>query len=391
MSGWWDSVKSSLKNAYCEVSDFSVWFTGNVADALDETKYDDLGELQRDLFAYWNKIACGGNPETEFPAALEPPFFGGQCTGNVQYLVTAQVDERTSAGGFVRTITNTVFGVGVVRGAFLVASNKGAVVRFGDTLPYTQGTIAVLGSTSNVLANPRITKIVRNDGKPDTCGDPPAAGITPSGQPLSVTRDITYTDESGVSATATAVQFTYGLPIIEPDGTVSIPYEVCYDNFCFKGRTNFGGDLVEVRPEPPYQDAIPPNQEVGNPIGDGTETPEPSLNGEALPPAEKLKKPILGVFIRSQKTGNTRRASEIFLGDYAPAILVPNIGFVRFRVYVGEEDGWLPDIPIKNVSAYVPVPDKLEAVEVAVEWQQGWKGKYLINRGKHCCSDCEDD
>lgn len=384
---FWDSIKSAVGNAYCEVSDFATWYAANVADLLDETKLDNLAEAQRDLFVYWNSLACGKDTDNALPPAFSSPFVGGQCVG-VTYSTTASFTYISRSDGATRTQTRTVTTIGKVSSVELinVVTGNGTAIRITHA-----GGVITTGTINTVANSARLVSVTNNraDGLPDNCGSPPPTGSVPSRQPFTQTRDITYTDDTGASATATAVQFTYGLPIIEPNGTISVPYEVCYNNFCFKGKTNFGDELV-VKPEPPNQNALPPLQTVGESTGEGTETPDPELDGEPLPEAEKEKKPILGVFVKSQKTGSKQRATEIFLGNYAPAILAPNIGFVRYRIYVGEESGWLADIPIKNVNAYIPVPDKLEAVEVKVEWQEGWKGRFLINRGKHCCQECED-
>lgn len=384
---FWDSVKDAIGTAYCTTSDFTVWYTAEVADLFENTSLEGLTQLQKELVQFSNSVFCGKDPDSSLPPSLTPPFTGGQCAG-VAYSTTASFTYVSRSDGATRTQTRTVATVGKVASVELinVVTGNGTAIRITHA-----GGVITTGTINTVANSAQLVSVTNNraDGLPDNCGDPLPAGLTPTNQPFTETKDVTYTDENGASATATAVQFTYGLPFIEPDGTVSVPYEVCYDNFCFKGKTNFG-DEIFVNPEPPYKDALPPLQTVGESTGDGTETPDPELDGEPLPEAEKEKKPILGVFVKSQKTGIRRRATEIFLGDYAPAILAPNIGFVRYRVYVGDESGWIADIPIKSVDAYVPVPDKLEAVQVKVEWQAGWKGKYLINRGKHCCQECDD-
>lgn len=387
MATFWESIKNALGNAYCTVSDFSVWYATQAAALVDSTNVDELGELQRDLFIYWNSLVCGGDTDSIVPAQFNPPFTGGQCVG-ASYSTQIAVDVYNSSGVFITTSTRTQSLIGQIKRIFLRTSKIVSIEHNFPNATVINDVFTLSVSSTNYYQNPRFLSITRTGGLPDNCGNPPAYSA-PTNQPFVTSRDITYTDEFGASKTATAVQFTYGLPFIEPDGSVSVPYEVCYDSFCFKGKTNFGEEFL-IKPEPPNKPLLPPLQTVGEPTGTGTETPDPELDGEPLPEAEKAKKPILGVFVKSQKTGSSRKATEIFLGDYAPAILAPNIGFVRYRVYVEEESGWLADIPIKNVDAYIPVPDKLEAVEVRVEWQAGWKGKYLINRGKHCCQECAD-
>lgn len=388
MPNWWESAKNIAKNAYCEVAEFGEWYAGGVATLLDETRLDELAEFQLEYAQWANRKFCGKSPSTSTPEYLQPPFTGGQCVG-IFYNVVAAVDEMTSAGVFVRTITNTVGAIGKIRGAKITTTQKGAFVEFGNAPPYSQSTIAVLGSTSNVLANARIVSLSRGDGLADTCGNPPIPAIPPSDDPLVVVRDVDYDDENGSPQTDEDVTFTFDTPIKEPDGTISVPYTICKDGFCVKGKVNLGDELIALD-DSPSEEYLAPMVELDDPVGEGTITPESELDGEPLSEADKAKKPILGVFVKAQKDGLKSKATEVFLDDDAPAILVPNIGYVRFRILHGDESGWLADIPIKSVNTYVPVPDNKEAVSCEVAFQVGWKGKYIVHRGTACCKECEE-
>lgn len=394
MAGWWESIKSAVGNAYCEVSDWSVWYATQVAELLDGTKIDDLGEAQRDIFRHWNNLVCDGEPDDPIPLALQPAFIGGQCE-NLTYRMTVGFSAKFNATGNRQSFSASYEAlgalnapVGEVQGADwgIRFSNSQGSSFFSSQLPTFSYSEQTIDSISVCLKTGTNTYDC-SESAITTCGSP--SGATPTNQPIVVTRDIDYIDKDGNPQTAENVVFTYGLPFVEEDGTISVPYEVCYDDFCYRGKTNFGDSLVVI-PAPPELVLLPPNQELDEPVGEGENEPEPELDGEELDPADLSKKPILGVFVSAQKEGNKSRASEINIVGSSPVILAPNIGFVKFRIKVKERDGWTIDIPIKSVNCYVPVPDKLEAVSVDVAYQVGWKGKYVVHRGKHCCKKCKD-
>lgn len=387
MPNWWESAKSIAKNAYCEVAGFGEWYAGGVATLLDETRLDELGEFQLEYAQWANRKFCGKKPSTSIPSFLQPPFTGGQCV-DVLYNVTAAVDEFTSSNVFVRTFTRTRTLGGKILGVTLDTPQLSQFV-YGNTTPPLKSVLLSITSGTNIQRSPRITSITRVDGQADNCGNPPRPSIPPNPNPFTITRNIDYDDENGTPQTDTNVVFTFDTPVKEPDGTISIPYTICKDGFCVKGKVNLGDELIALD-DSPSEEYLAPIVELDTPIGEGTATPESELDGEPLSEADKEKTPILGVFIKAQKDGLKSKATEVFLEDEAPAILVPNIGYVRFRILHGEESGWLADIPIKSVNAYIPVPDKMEAVSCEVAFQSGWKGKYIVHRGSACCKECEE-
>lgn len=387
MPNWWESAKNIAKNAYCEVAEFGEWYAGGVATLLDETKLDELAEFQLEYAQWANRKFCGKSPSASLPSYLNPPFTGGQCVG-VSYRVRVEIDYDDGNLNF--PVINSDYLGKITEITVINAPNPQTGTGFGAlaTIKYAGGTMTeqvwfrpVTGSLSSIT-------ITRTDGLPDTCGSP-SGSVPPNSDPLVIVRDIDYEDENGVPQTDEDVTFTFDTPVKEPDGTISIPYTICKDGFCVKGKVNLGDELV-VTDDSPSEEYLPPVVELDDPVGEGTATPESELDGEALSEADKGKTPILGVFVKAQKDGLKSKATEVFLEDDAPAILVPNIGYVRFRILQGDESGWLADIPIKSVNAYIPVPDKIEAVSCEVAFQSGWKGKYIVHRGKACCKECEE-
>lgn len=387
MPSWWESAKNIAKNAYCEVAEFGEWYAGGVATLLDETRLDELAEFQLEYAQWANRKFCGKKPSTSVPDFLKPKFTGGQCIG---------VSYRIQARGNVPSVSTQP---SLVNASLINVVRTGAIVDVGIRNNPTNYVLFVVhaGGTSDITnfskaswGQPVYTSITvtRTDGLPDNCGSL-SPSVPPNSNPLVVVRDIDYDDESGTPQTDEDVTFTFDTPIREPDGTVSIPYTICKDGFCVKGKVNLGDELI-ASDDSPSEEYLTPVVELDDPEGGGTVTPESELDGEPLSEADKEKTPILGVFVKAQESTGKPRSTAIFMNDGAPAILAPNIGFVRFRILHGDESGWLADIPIKSVNAYIPVPDKMEAVSCEVSFQSGWKGKWIIHRGKACCKECEE-
>lgn len=381
MANWWESAKSIAKNAYCEVAEFGEWYAGGVATLLDETKLDELAEFQLEYAQWANRKFCGKSPSSSIPSYLEPAFSGGQCSGTA-YGINLKIDY----------VDIPQFPINIGNGGEIIGAIKSI-----DVNP-ANGSITVIHNNGNSTYNSggrnvpntgfSVTNLYLPFGGSDNCGSLSPA-IPPNSAPLVIVRDIDYGDENGVPQTDEDVTFTFYTPVKESDGTISIPYTICKDGFCVKGKVNLGDELVATD-DSPSEEYLLPIVELDDPVGDGADTPESELDGEELSEADKEKTPILGVFVKAQKDGLKSKATEVFLEDDAPAILVPNIGYVRFRILQGDESGWLADIPIKSVNAYIPVPDKMEAVSCEVAFQSGWKGKYIVHRGKACCKECEE-
>lgn len=248
MASFYESVKQKLANAYCGISDFSVWYSAHAAQLLENTPVGGLANVQAAIFRHWNTRVCHASPDSALPPAFSPPFTGGQCVGK-RYLIRITVNFSDTTIAY-------------------------------DLSPYAGG--GIFGKITEVLVyrknNSTWRKIVYNSGAStidenwrapgfssysvsispfsgvDDCGDPEAAGATPSNEPLTHTEDVDYEDENGIPQVASGVNFTFGLPYLEEDGTISVPYEVCYAGVCYQGKLNFG-DVLKVITDPIFKTA----------------------------------------------------------------------------------------------------------------------------------------
>ncbi|AFY40626.1 hypothetical protein Lepto7376_4528 [[Leptolyngbya] sp. PCC 7376] len=320
MASFFDAVKERIGGAYCNVSDFSVWYAANASELLTGTVAEAPAEVQEQLFRHWNQLACGVSPDTPLPAVFDKPFTGGQCEKpyNVSYRFYA-----TDSGGQIISGSDS----GLITTAPLVGA-----ISYGST---TEGGVEKTWLYWNNGASRQFlfqedgifyqgeyytAEIVEfsvdtTDGSPDDCGDISTA-LPADNNPLVDTTDINYEDENGDPQTAQGVEFTFGLPFLEPDGTISVPYEVCYNGFCTKGKQNFG-EGVSVISEPPFK-LEELTEDIGELLDEKDRTDEVL---DALSAAEANQEKHLGIssLTLAVSTFNAQQLS-FNSGDYIPSI-----------------------------------------------------------------------
>lgn len=141
----------------------------------------------RMLENFWNNV-CPGEPPYQPPAPPPPPFKGGQCNA-IAYAVSTRSSSTLDDGSTaVRTnvfrfLYGPIGGVRFREGArSLEIFCKGAQ----PNLAAAQYWLHVGGgAATDRNKQTSITEITREDGQPDTCGDPPAPPLPPPVQPPS--------------------------------------------------------------------------------------------------------------------------------------------------------------------------------------------------------------
>lgn len=162
------------------------------------------------------------------PPAPQVPFTGGQCT--TQYIVEATIENANTQGGIacqaIRNLTTAgqvvnvpgpVKGLKEVQvGSSTILYAVGTAVNGSDVLrtigvpgvaqdTFIQPSCGNYGASNSVAyalpGTAQITNIIRIDGQPDNCGDPPPEypDITPTSQDLSTT--IIINNNDGVATT----------------------------------------------------------------------------------------------------------------------------------------------------------------------------------------------
>lgn len=313
---------------------------------------------------------CPVPPQEDIPD-LAPGFEGGQCPG-VAYTVTGTWDLFNSDGSLN---LSSSFGAQQVLGPFTIGpsdTNPAALFLYWTD---SQGTPQenFLGGSGNTSRMIVLTSadVVRDDGQPDDCGNPPPSplppGSPPPTDPFRPGVDITI-DLPDIGPTTVVFAPVVGIIYADIDARIKIPVKVNINipaiNFNFD--IDFNIDLTDptADPEPvtdePGDDGSGRNTEDDCPelpeCDDESEEEEPGDEDEDERDAKGTE--VVAAVVKSVRNLQRTRATEI-LQDDAPNIQAPAVGFINF-VYLepdSDTEVFSSDIPVKNVNNVIPAPE----------------------------------
>lgn len=151
-----------------------------------------------------------------------------------------------------------------------------------------------------------------------------------------------------------------GVNYIDPDLNVpvdidlNVPIDLGGFNFDFGGNSDEqdGGD--DGCPQPKPDDAEPETEPPASEDPDQTGEDEPPPT-----PAQVIRAAV--VTVRSiDPEGDVGQLQQ----DDNPDILVPNAGYISFKILIGNTVSWTSDIPVKNIRNFIPCPWDRGAIEV---------------------------
>lgn len=223
--------------------------------------------------------ACGQYLGADNPVftASPPPFTGGQCVG-VNYMVTNRLIRVNASGTVVQDLTSTIGPYqGPVQGIYKRTevgqfAPAGNVNLFGNYLIVGPGQTYVQldGSTDSQTIQQRtrtVVSVARQDGLPDTCGNPPGSG--PGSYPRTRTTpppaaNFTYNNYGGPS-----VDISVGSPTLNARGEFSIPVSIGDISLDFGGGIPGGASDDGGLPVPQIGVPVPTTEDtvIDAPLG----------------------------------------------------------------------------------------------------------------------------
>lgn len=274
---------------------------------------------------------------------VQPPFSGGQCPIDYRIRATATrlVNGQVAAEEDIQN--GSQFFRGPIEAVFLTEGNQDIRVR------HDGGRVTDLasGDPQNVTYENLRDIVVSPKRGTDDCGDIEPPGIYPP--PPERTNPLPPPFEGGDTI--------INRPIFNNNGDVLIPITINGPNF------NVNATLNLIKNEINYNfGGLPPESECCDkvPVPITPDAPQlPPFEPDPEPPIE-----IIGAVVTTTNIENMRGLTTIFQNGN-PDIVVPALGYINFKIKVGDTFAWTTDIAIKNEQQYVENPSSFPAIDVA--------------------------
>jgi hypothetical protein len=372
------SFLEGVRNANKAINCFLIGGGGNILGGIARLPGGNPDFVENTTKALRRLAGCDPAEDPEPPP---PQFTGGQCVGEL-YKVSYLTEDRLSRPDNCQEFGNPITRNDLIGGASPYIGPIGPITEVltdAVTPGYGFQTIQVqtggglrfinLGGAqsrsywkecgvSNRYSN---FVVVRANGDPDDCGDPPP--VYPPPAPINIDIDVTYNTDDGTEVTVT-IPFIYAPITTDINGDFRIPFTFNFGDIEFSGDVNL---------EPNFDVTINP------PTGPrGTDSPLTDLPGpddeipvEQAPPDER----VVGVVVQSALVGE-QQLTTIFT-ENIPQILAPRCGSVKFGYAIAGRSFWSPDIDIKDLNCFIPCPFSQGADTVAASPAPGVALNYV--------------
>lgn len=361
MASFIDEIGAAVKQTAC-----AVIATNDAINGFMESISFPGAESYRDTTRALRRQLCN-NPDDVVPIP-SPAFSGGQCS-DVSYRVSWNAGFVGCATGVIRE--------NIIRGAITVT---GPVTRDIETIPrpadpttadnlFKINGVTVGGLATKTPCQPNSTdgnassvfwglfSIIRIDGQPDDCGDPPSP--IPPYVPSPVTVNIEYEDNSQITINED-VDITIFAPQVNLIGGIFAPITIAGNTFQLAGTVDLS---------PKFDVQISPKINIGG-RGGKTDKQPSDPDGEVPEPEEDPgeRRVIVGAVVTATSVSNR----QDFLPQQGnPDIGIPNLGYCSFYIATNDATSWTEDIPIKSVRSYIPCPVAAGAIDVDATGRRG--------------------
>jgi hypothetical protein len=272
----------------------------------------------------------------------EAPITGGQCVG-ILYEVRVTVDSYIN-GVFASKIVDQSM-QGVVPGP--VTSVR---IRQPDMLTVEaynpsglQATLFLGTSPNQTYKNLTNARVVRIDGQPDNCGDPPP--LYPPWNP--------GVDIIPINIDGRVYALALGIAVLNLNGELNVDFSIEDPEFTLEGNINF--DIGEINFGSPGS-AIPGNCDppiVFTPPGAAPDDPPEPPNSF----------PFVGVHLRIIPGSPNPRTSVFPYGEIGPTLYIPRLVSVSFLIKAGSLLSWSEPQDAKFRNSWIEVPGKFFALD----------------------------
>lgn len=362
MVGFFNSLQNAIRTGFCQFVADEARLEYAFAQATGSI-YSPEGIPGTS--AFWRTLVC----DTPVPPTKTPPFQGGQCFTSYNVSGVYNVVEKSTGNTFQATFNILV--TGQVNG--LSVSNPGPITSLDlqFTQPNGQSGTANITSLGNQfdINGQAITNIVRSDGLPDNCGNPPVPPPPPPPPGSNVQpTNVTYINNDGVDVIVPVV-LVYGQAFVDINANVTIPIEVNINaNANFTANFNISTGGISINPGSGGGRDRSPN---GGGKGNGNKGRRLPVNPPPNPitpenPEDDAddNESIIGVIVTTTTVDSSKPTIIGQLDN--PDIYAPSLGYVSFEINIGDDGvrAWTTDIPVKNLRQIIECPWDGGAVDV---------------------------
>lgn len=355
-----ESLGESLRERFCDalgtINNFNDWFerlpfgASNLTTGIARSAYRNL---------------CNREP----PPEPEPPFAGGQCPKRYYVAIDVTYDgdgapgvQNVSSG----TIGNLLWGpitsfdiVNAGSSSKLICHCRGSGSFPSGPTTFEFYSVGYNGSNFLGIQSYNILALTPYDGSPDDCGDPPPVIPPPTPNYNTGNTTITYNDYSNNSVDVD-VDFTFGGPVINVDGDLTIPVRINVEG----SDIDIGGSFSVNNPEFNFnfgdQNYSPNDSSNGSDYDSPDDTPEPppDVPNPVLPtnpsnPEVETRRTIRGAIVTVTEYPDD---FGFLFQDGNPDIPLPNFGYISFFCQIGSRAAWTIDLPVKNRRNLIECP-----------------------------------
>lgn len=317
------------------------------------------------------------NCDRPIPPPSLPPFTGGQCftTYDVSTTATLHVNVPPSDDTSTRTdrFTGQINGISEKPNT---SGGKDIILTYTrpDGVQQEFSLYGYSGSGAS-FTNYGITGIVRVDGLPDNCGDPPVLPVPKPDPGFNVRNPTIDWDDNSGGTTTISPTLTVGNAYITVNAQVIVPVKIAF-NTEVSLTANINISTGGVTFSPGKESNKKRSDDGCDYNGDDDLTPDDELPPSDDDPSDpkQPKDPeatIVGCVVTV--TNNPSGKYTEIVQDGNPNIYAPALGYVNFLISLGvnKPSGWTQDIYVKNKRQFIPCPWSGGAIAVEGTPQPG--------------------
>lgn len=355
-----DGVRDVVRNSFCNVLSVAEGYFDFGDSAREAVGFPEpIATVPRGALNGLTSLFCDRIP-SPIPDGPPPPFTGGQCPTNYTVEVEYTGIFGGSPEGGIATATPEL---GPIGQAYAVLPAAGGLEIY---LPTGAGDVLMVGRGGfpGAWVNPEILNqsVVRIDGLPDDCGDPPP-GSTPDPPPGT---DTPIPDDIVVgppgSEVVIPITIVFSGPLVNVNGDFTIGFNIENPEFSIFGDINLTTGDINFN----FGGRNPDNEKCCLP----PDVDDDDTDEEGEEEDDETKNNIVGVLVNGTVDNSVIKAT--FVGqENGPDFYQPRIANIYFLLRLKGQIFWTEPISAKHPNQYIQCPVDFGAIRVVASPVEG--------------------